>query len=361
MSFQDPDLRIALVDKSSFPRDKVCGDAIGGRVKHVLNKIHPEYTIRLASFPLANISSSWSLHAPNGKHVDLDFVNPGYVSKREDFDNFLVDLVKEKEKITFLENFSANKVNDEGNLMTLTNEKGEVLFTKLLIACDGAHSIVSKQLAGFKVDLKHYSGAVRTYYENIDGISNPNAIEIHLIKDFLPGYFWLFPFDEHRANVGFGMLSDDIRKRKINLKNAFHEIIQHAPGISDRFKNAHATSDLEGYGLPLGGLKRNISGMGYMLCGDAASLIDPLNGEGIGNAMWSGYLAAQQAERCFLKDDFSAHHMLNYDESVYKKLGSELKSKLLMQKIFNRAWLINSLVSLAISNPRLKNWFGKRL
>lgn len=358
---KNTDLKIALVDKSKFPRDKVCGDAIGGRVKHVLNRIDPAYTNRLASLAQTTISAGWSLTAPNRSSIDLEFVNHGYVAKREHFDDFLLDLVKEKANTHIIENFSVKKIAHRGELIVLQNEKAEMLSTKLVIACDGAQSVVAKQLAGFKIDLKHYSGAVRAYYTNIGGIKNKHAIEIHLIKEYLPGYFWIFPLDEHRANVGFGMLSDNIRKKKIDLKSAFQDIISSSPGIADRFKDAEIEGTLEGFGLPLGGKKRPISGNGYMLCGDAASLIDPLNGEGIGNAMWSGHLAAIQAERCFSENDFSAAFMDSYDEAVYRKLGTELRSKLFMQKIFNRTWLINSLVRIAILSPGLKNWFGKRL
>ena len=98
-----------------------------------------------------------------------------------------------------------------------------------------------------------------------------------------------------------------------------------------------------------------------MLCGDAASLIDPLNGEGIGNAMWSGYLAARQAEYCFQSGDFSAERISAYDKALYSKLGKELKTKLFMQKAFNRSWLINSLVSLGHAHPGLKDRIGRRL
>ena len=354
-------LKIALVDKAKFPRDKVCGDAIGGRVKHVLRKIDPEYINKLDAFPATNISSSWSLHAPNGKSVDVHFVNPGYVSKREDFDNFLVDLVKDKGHITMIEGFFVRNISNEDGFQYLVNDLGDKLQTKLIIACDGAHSVAARQLSGFRVDHRHYSGAVRSYYKNISGITDKHSIEIHLLEGFLPGYFWIFPLGDTTANVGFGMLSDDIRKRKIDLKASFKKITNDNLKLSERFKYAEAISPLEGFGLPLGGKVRPISGTGFMLCGDAASLIDPLNGEGIGNAMWSGYYAAKQAEQCFVKNDFSSGYMCSYDKAIYKKLGNELRSKLLMQKVFNRPWLINALVNLGIKNPRIKNWIGRRL
>ncbi len=354
-------MKVALLDKSDFPRDKICGDAIGGRVKKVLKNIDPDYLQRLEDFPGKNVSAGWTLYAPNGKSVHLEFVNSGYVSKRIDFDKFLFDLVVEQNQVTVISNFEVVKISSEGHLKQLTGKNGEQLQTKLIIGCDGAHSVVAKQLAGFKVDLNHYSGAVRSYYTNIKGISNPHAIEIHLINNYLPGYFWIFPLGESSANVGFGMLSEDIRKRKINLKNAFSDILSQSSHIAERFKDATQQSELAGFGLPLGGLKRKISGDNFMLCGDAASLIDPLNGEGIGNAMLSGRLAATQAEQCFHANDFSETEMSKYDDKVYYKLGKELKSKWFMQKVFNRPWLINSLVTLAISNPRLKDWAGRRL
>ncbi len=316
---------------------------------------------RLSAFPHTKLSSSWSLHSPNGKSVELHFVNPGYVSKRIDFDQFLLDLVKEKGGIDILTNFKVEGLSQENGLKILTNGKAETLSTKLLIGCDGAHSVVAKKLSEFKVDLKNYSGAVRAYYKNVGGVRHSQCLEIHLLKEFLPGYFWIFPLPDNTCNVGFGMLSDDIRKRRIDLKLSLKNIIKSSPDLSSRFRDAEAISPIEGFGLPLGGVERSISGHGYMLCGDAASLIDPLNGEGIGNAMWSGYLAAKQAEKCFSDNNFSENFIAEYDRSVYLKLGKELKSKLFMQKAFNRTWLINMLVNIAIANPRLKNWFGKRL
>ncbi len=339
----------------------MCGDAIGGRVNKVLNLIDPQYARRLESFPLKNISSGWTLFAPNGKSVDLGFVNSGYVSKREDFDNFLLELVKEKGQTNLLENFNVQRIVREEDRMCVQNDLGERLCSKIVIGCDGAQSVVAKQLAGFKVDLKHYSGAVRAYYTGIEGIKNQHYIEVHLVKNFLPGYFWIFPIDEKSANVGFGMLSEDIGRRRINLKSAFNEIVHSSPGIAERFANASQIGKLNGFGLPLGGATRTISGNRYMLCGDAASLIDPLNGEGIGNAMWSGYLASRQAEDCFRSGDFSAERISAYDKAVYSKLGKELRNKLFMQKAFNRAWLINALVQFGRKNPGMKNCLGRKL
>jgi geranylgeranyl reductase family protein len=353
-------LQVVLIDKSSFPRDKVCGDAIGGRVKKVLHEIDPDLPNELLNFPSRNISSGWKLFAPNGKTIEVGFVNPGYVSRRIDFDEWLFRKVVGQNNLTII-NCGISDIQTGENEICVGLDNNESISAGLVIGCDGAHSVVAKKLAGFKVDHRHYSGAVRAYYENVEGTSGSEMLEIHLVKGFLPGYFWIFPLPDNLCNVGFGMLSSDIKERRIDLKAALKKIIQSSPQLSGRFRDAKLIDDVTGFGLPLGGMKRKISGHRFMLCGDAASLIDPLTGEGIGNAMLSGMYAAKKAIQCFDKNSFDADEMSGYDEAVYRKLLPELKKNLFMQRAFNRPWLIDLLVNVAIASPGLKNWFAKKL
>ncbi|MEO8085437.1 MAG: NAD(P)/FAD-dependent oxidoreductase [Bacteroidota bacterium] len=360
LALKDSGLKIALIDKSTFPRDKICGDAIGGRVKKVLKEIDPDLLQDLDNYPSKNKSSGWKLFSPNGKTIEVNFVNPGYVSRRLDFDSWLYNKTIGQENLEMISS-EIRDITSDSNVVQIALSGCRNISTALVIGCDGAHSIVAKKLANFKVDHRHYSGAVRAYYKNVEGTSQSEMLEIHLVKGFLPGYFWIFPLNDGLCNVGFGMLSSDIKERRIDLKISIKQIIQSSGSLSKRFANAELVDDVKGFGLPLGGKQRSISGNRFMLCGDAGSLIDPLTGEGIGNAMLSGLYAARQAKDCFKKNNFIADFMKTYDENVYKKLLPELKKNLFMQRAFNRPWLINTLVNIAIANPGLKNWFAKKL
>ena len=116
--------------------------------------------------------------------------------------------------------------------------------------------------------------------------------------------------------------------------------------------------EVQGFGLPLGSKKRQLSGNGYMLTGDAASLIDPLTGEGIANAILSGAVAAEQAVKCLEKNDFSAAILRGYDERIYRMRGQEFRMSYWLQRQFRREWFFNSLTWLISKNKQVARTFA---
>ena len=150
------------------------------------------------------------------------------------------------------------------------------------------------------------------------------------------------------------MLSDAVRRKKVNLKNELQDIVDNDPIIKERFKNATLMGSVEGYGLPLGGKQRVISGERYLLTGDAAFLIDPFTGEGIGNALYTGRIAANQAAKALEQKDFSAAALSAYDAEVYRVMGPELRISHRLQKLVKYAWLFNLLVKISTRNKQVK-------
>jgi len=354
-----------LVDRATFPRDKICGDAVSGKVVYAFNRI--DKRIFEDFYKHDDIkANNWAIKFvySNGKELDIKYKDvpieelntrkpDGYISKRIDFDNYLVSFVRQEKLIDFRENVYITGIEPKDNGFVLTSKDGKtVIDAKLVIAADGAHSKFAKDIGGIKKENKHYAGAVRAYYKNVKGIHPYNHIELHYIKEFTPGYLWIFPLPNGGANVGAGMRTDKLSKTKRNLNKELVEILHNHPRFKDRFEDAELDGKIRGFGLPMGSKKRKISGDNYMLVGDAASLIDPLTGEGIGNASMSGRFAALHAAECLKANDFSDSFMGQYDKTVYGRLWKELKISYQLQRTFSYPWLVNMLSSLMVNNKQ---------
>ena len=358
-----------LVDKAVFPRDKICGDAISGKVTTLLNRIDPQILQRFNG--QARHADVWGMRfvAPNNQLIDIPFnpnyernvkEAPGYVAKRMDFDHFLVEEVKRRDNIQFFEGIEINHFEPLENGYKLRSKDLSLeIDTRILIVANGAHSSFSRKIAGLQKDPKHHAGAIRAYYKGVKGMNQDNFIELHFIKDIVPGYFWIFPLPNGEANVGLGMRSDYISKDKVNLRKCLDHIIDHHPDIKERFAEAEMIGSVQGYGLPLGSKKRILSGDHYMLVGDAGHLIDPLTGEGIGNAFYSGIIAAEQAQKCLEAQDFSANFMQAYDVRVQRVLGSEMKLSYRLQKMLRYPLIVNIIARIIAGNQKILTVFSK--
>ncbi len=232
------------------------------------------------------------------------------------------------------------------------------ITTKLLIIADGAHSRFARLIGGITLDPKHNMASVKAYYKGVTGFSNDNYLEFYFLKNFLPGYFWIFPLPNGEANVGIAIVSEEVSKRKLNLKKCLNEVIETTPKFQKRFENAELIGDVQGFGLPLASKKRKLSGEGYMLIGDAASLIDPLTGEGIANAILSGAVAAEHAAKCIEKQDFSADILRGYDARIYRMRGQEFKVSYRLQHWFRSEHFFNKLVWIISKNKPIARTFA---
>lgn len=355
-------LKVAVIEKAVFPRGKVCGDAVAAYVPKVLNAIDSKYKKALEAFTEKTTVDTCRVVAPNGKYIDMRSVETGFIIPRMELDQFLYRLsVAEKNITWYLGHEITDVVIDQQLKEARVRASGIQFKSRMVIGCDGAHSVIGKKLTGTQPDLNHYSGAVRAYYKNVTGIPN-RTYELHFLNNILPGYFWIFPLKDNNANVGLCIPSSAISKKKINLRKLMEEIIENHPSIHPRFENAERTGKIEGYGLPLGSLKTVISGDHFMLCGDAASLIDPATGEGIGQSMISGREAGWQAIRCFAENNFSAGFMKQYDNKLYAKVwGGSRKSYFLQRHFLNRKWLFNLGFSILNKSGFIKRMVLKRI
>ena len=361
LALRQSGLRVALLDKAQFPRDKVCGDAIPGQAFKALRQLDPAFVEALWQLQPRDDVRHSRLVAPSGASLTLQWQLPSFNSPRQTFDAALLALVRQHSTTEILENTSLKALTIGPDCARLTTTDGREITARLVIGCDGANSAVSRRLRPAPLDRAHHCAGVRAYYENVAGASS-GTTEFFLNRDYLAGYVWLFPVGGGRYNVGLGMLAEIVSQHKVDLKETLTRVLATHPELAGRFAQARLLGPIVGFGLPLGGgRERSISGARFMLCGDAASLIDPLQGHGIDTAIQSGILAGAQAAACFARQDFSAGFMHQYDTQVARKIGRKLaKSYRLMRFLSNKAWLVNAAVRLA-RVPGLKPWVQRAI
>lgn len=351
----------ALIDKDTFPRDKICGDALSGKVVYALNRVKPDVVEQIAAGTEAFLPS-WGISfiAPNGKRLDIPFTTdktkvqqaPGFIATREDFDSLMVDNTP-SEYCRLLLGHAVKSTQITPNKVFIEMSDGQHLTADVVVDCSGVRSDLAKD-HGIEMELNHYCAGLRQYYEGVEGLSEEGYIELHFINDVLPGYFWIFPMTNGRVNFGVGMLSASVSKHKVNLKDMLHRIVTTHPVISKRFANAKALESVKGWGLPLGSKKRQLHFDRLLFCGDAASLIDPFTGEGIGNAMISAKYAADVLTDALAANDFSEKSLQTYTDQVYHHLWPELSMSHQLQKMVKYPWLFNFVANKGLKSKEFK-------
>lgn len=352
-----------LIEKARFPRDKVCGDALSGKVMRALERLDPELASAVKGDARARPSWGVTFVAPGGRQLRVPFSRrtgegeaPGAIMPRLAFDGLLLQRVKRAGGIHVIEGAAAKDFQRTGQgwAIRIDHEGGpKAIEARMVIDASGANSSFARQVAGLPMEPRHHAAGVRAYFTGVKGLDPDGFIELIFLKDLLPGYLWVFPLANGRANVGLGLRSDVVRKRKADLKKLLLELVATHPQLAGRFADAAMEGGVQGMGLPLASRRRRISGDGWLLVGDAAHLIDPFTGEGISHAMISGMHAADAAHEALAANDTGAARLHGYDARVWRRLGQELAISARLQQLAQQAWLFDLVVRRANSNPAL--------
>ncbi len=358
-----------LIDKESFPRDKICGDGLSGWVISMLYKLDMGFVEELAGSDKALDSWGISFIAPNMKKLTLPYrykkrpdEAPGYVIRRKDFDMMLIKKVRENPLIELIEGVEISEFKDTPAGIELIDKSGMRSFQgDIAVFADGAGSKLARHPGGIKKDDKHHATGIKLYFKGIqtndkDEVAK-NAVEFYFLRSVLPGYLWIFPLPDGGANVGMGIRTDIMKKKKIRLKEELFRCINDTPELKERFKNAEQAGPVQAWGLPLGSKRYALSGKGFLIAGDAASLIDPFTGEGVGNALNSGFHAAEHIEQCIDAQRFDASFNKQYEKRIYDKLWRELKMSYNIQKLLVKPHLFSWVMNKAVASKTLQSHF----
>ena len=369
--------RVALFEKEIFPRPKICGDGVCDRSVNTLRAISQQYYDEFMLFAEKREMDTTTLVYKNSRFV-LNLKNFGYTCKREIFDNFLFSLVqRHAPNISVFQQTAIRRIEKTETGFLLHDTQGNCFETQLLLIANGAKSQIAQQLTGTPYSEKNTGVAVRAYYEGVSGCDEQStvaersrstvtersrSIELHYKKEYFPGYLWIFPMANGVCNVGFGGAIGKLKTQQKNIQDIMHQWIAGDEELSKRFADARMISPLQGGLIPYHSNSFNCSGTGFMICGDAASLIDPISGGGIGSAMLSGRLAALQAIDCVKTQDFSECATKKYENALKKRIQREMKNRLRIQKAIIRFPFLLNVLSFVGKNQaifnRIARWYN---
>lgn len=281
--------RVALVDKASFPRDKACGDLVGPRGVGLLEslRIVPDGTVSLGDMTVIG---------PSGGRVRLPAVPgltyPGcaWALPRKTFDDVVYQAAMKEGAEPITARVSAIGIEDGGVAAVVELDDGTRLRSGFLIGADGATSAVAGSVGLVRPDWVQWGFAVRTYLDA--------EVELPVIVLFdeqpgigFPGYGWIFPGPDGTANAGVGVGTGSDRRAGARATRYLDTFLWHLKGLGLLPDGAVAGPRLGGW-LKMGMLGTSPVSGPVMLVGDAAGLVNPLQGEGIAQAMLSGRAAA---------------------------------------------------------------------
>lgn len=265
-----------LIDAASFPRDKTCGDGLTPRAMHQLERlgvcVNPGYRnhgLKLHGFG-GTVTAPWPQTYPS-------YV--GTALPRREFDHLIVQAAVSA-GAELMEGTPATAPEVTHNRLHSFLVGETTIHPRWVIVADGVRSPFGKQLGREWHQGEVYGIAARSYCTSTR--SDEPWMHSHVeLKDeegtVQPGYGWIFPLGDGTVNLGLGALSTSERPAKLNTK----KLLRHYAAQQRAEWGLGAPHDVASALLPMGGAVSNVAGANWMLIGDAAACVNPLNGEGI--------------------------------------------------------------------------------
>jgi geranylgeranyl reductase family protein len=300
-------LRVLLLEKTEFPREKVCGDGLTPRAVRQLVRMGVD-TSEKAGW----LQNKGLRVIGGGVRLELDwpdlasFPNYGLVRTRLDFDDMLAKRAVEAGALLRTGvTVTGPVLDDDGRAIGVTAKVGAAepveYHAPLVVAADGVSGKLPLAMGLTKRDDRPLGVAVRRYYHSpvrADDDYLESWLELRSATDrnrLLPGYGWIFGLGDGRVNVGLGILNSSSAFGRTNYRAMLTDWLAGTPAEWGMRDETTADGPILGAALPMGFNRVPHYTRGLMLVGDSGGMVNPMNGEGIAYAMESGELAAEVA------------------------------------------------------------------
>ena len=335
--------KVVVFDKAPYGRDKVCGDGLTPRAVGALNELDIDLSDAHYIEGLRMIAGKTERELP--WPATSRFPGHGAVWPRRRLDAALIDAATAA-GAEILWNVEASPVLEEGRVVGV-EANGEPWSADMVVAATGAPGKVARRLGVTRIESEPYGLAIRSY------VKSPRHADRYLeacltMRDAegrtVPGYGWIFPAGDGTVNIGVGALSTMKGFKSLNLNSlmdVYHAQVKESWDLGPYLEKPRA------WRLPMSMQRRH--GPGWVAVGDAAGLINPMNGEGIDYGLESGMIAAD----LFIEDPARAPE--RYDAVVGERFDTFLRTGRRFSFLIGHPPILNAGLRLAVGTQAIAN------
>jgi len=372
---------VLVLEKSAFPREKVCGDGLTPRATRQLLRMGIDLDgpgwVRNKGLRIVGGPYQLELGWP-----DLsDYPAYGLVRTREDFDEVLVRHAEKSGARLREQQLVTGAVFDDrtGRVVGVTaaavDHRGRrtgderSYHAPVVVAADGNSARLALSLGLHRREDRPMGVAVRTYYESPR--HDDEWLESHLElwdgpwgedgSRMLPGYGWIFGVGDGTCNVGLGILDTSVAFQNVDYRDLLRRWLEQTPEEWG-FREEHRTKPVRGAALPMAFNRKPQYERGLLLVGDAGGMVNPFNGEGIAYAMESGEMAAEVIAQALGRPDSERDRAMQaYPQALAARYGGYFTLGRMFVKLIGHPEVIHACTRHGIKRPALMRFALKLL
>jgi geranylgeranyl reductase family protein len=342
-------LRSVIVDRATFPRDKTCGDGLTTGALRLLESLGIRAANLRADDDLGYRGvRAIAVQSPSGRRIDLALPKPGEfaaVVSRQRLDAAMFASVA-RTSVETITGFDVATLERADDAVTI-GCGSRTVRARYVIACDGHWSTVRKLLRPSEGPYLGEWHAVRQYHADVDA----DRLWVLFERDLLPGYAWVFPLPNGHANVGYGVLRRQGRSGK-HLRSLWPNLLAREAMRTILGPRARAVEPVRAWPIPTRYRPDDLVTGRVLFAGDAASVVDPMTGEGIAQAIETGMLAARSIA--------SGHDVgATYRDLVHEAIGRDLRFAGLLSKVLAAPWRANAALRAVDTNRWTRAQFAR--
>ncbi|MBW2073020.1 MAG: geranylgeranyl reductase family protein [Deltaproteobacteria bacterium] len=346
--------QVLLVERSLFPREKVCGDGLLEDSMKTLGEMGLAEAVRKKAHHISKIR----FIAPSGKQCDLE--GEFYTLRRQELDALIVEEACRKgaEFVSGLEVTAPLEQDSRVTGALAVDQQGQLVTirARVVLLAPGTNARVLHSF-GLLQERRPNAVGIRAYYRLQESLDD-TVMYISYDRRMLPAYCWMFPMGNGVYNVGRGVfLSYQRQQRSLDPRRPL--FVSHAESLTAVLQSARRLGPIRAAPLRTGFRGARACRQGVLVLGEALGLTFPLIGEGIGNALESGLTAARVVARALESREVSLEALREYERRLRQRQEPFHRAYLQAEAWFRHTLVANCLIARTARSAELKTVASK--